>query len=627
MNRYLSYVVILLIVVMLSACGSHQDTTADKKSLKGASLSDKSFDKKEAVLSVAEKAPLESYVSGQLIVKFKDTVKGSEANKLHKSKGSTVLKTLGILETGRIELVQLPKDMDIKTAMQSYMADPNVEYAEPNYKRYIRSTIPNDTYFVRQWSLHNTGQMMNGTPGADIKAPLAWDYSKGSSSLVVAVIDTGVDYNHEDLYGRIWKNPSEDCNNKVDDDGNGYVDDCFGWNFVGKNNDPMDDHGHGTHVAGVIGAVTNNSLKIAGILWDVRIMPLKFLKADGDGTVADSIAAINYAVNMGARIINASYGFPEYSQAEYDSIANANKKGVLFVAAAGNESANNDFTPSYPCNYGLPNIISVAASDQNDNIASFSNFGPSKVDVAAPGVYILSHIPNNGFGLNQDFWPGTSMAAPHVVGLAGLILTQPEYVSLGLSIYQARAFIEDYADVLPALASKIRTGGRINAYRSVTAMLKPTNLTVSTTGPSSVELLKVHLKWKNNATGAQEIRIERMQEGVDKDFVEIARIPATLDTYTDTMVLGEQRYHYRVRAYRSFTQSYVPETERALYTAYTNTAVAVTPEVPTHFSGGGCSISNKQTKHEKVSFDVILLLITLTMLIRLIWKRVRVASR
>lgn len=622
MTKYQSFVVILLFAMVIAACGSQQHTPLNKGSLKGDSLSDKPFDKKEAVLSVAEKASALSYVPGQLIVKFKNTTNiGFEGNKLHRSKGGVVLKTLAMIGTARIELIQLPKDIDVRTAMQFYMSDPTVEYAEPNYKRYIKSTIPNDTYFVRQWALYNTGQMMNGTPGADIKAPLAWEFSRGSSNLVIAVIDTGVDYNHEDLYGRIWKNISEDCNNRIDDDGNGYVDDCYGWNFVDKNNDPMDYHGHGTHIAGVIGAVTNNNLKIAGILWDVRIMPLKFVRSDGEGTVADSIAAIYYAVKMGAKIINASYGFSEYSQAEYDSIADANQKGVLFVAAAGNESANNDITPVYPCNYGLPNIICVAASDQNDNISSFSNFGPSKVDVAAPGVNILSLIPDSGFGLNQSFSDGTSIAASHVVGLAGLILTQPEYVSLGLSIYQTRAFIEDYADVLPSLVSKIRTGGRINAYRSVTAMLKPTDLTVSTTDPNSVENLKVHLKWKNNATGAQEIRIEKMQEGVDKDFVEISRLPATSDTYTDTMVLGGQRYHYRVRAFRNFTQSYVPEAERALFTAYSNTVVAVTPDIPSQSSGGGCNITNKSTKQDRVVIDVLLILLPFASLLRLIWKQ------
>ncbi|MFQ3573645.1 MAG: S8 family serine peptidase [Thermodesulfovibrionales bacterium] len=595
-RQSLSCLIILFLFIV--SCGSQQTTTSDSGIVRSSAINAKSN-----IFSTLEKTSPEDYVKGQLIVKLKGQ-KALRSVDIHRSKGASFIKNLAVLPTGTIQLVSLKEDADIKSAIESYMSDPDVEYAEPNYKRYIRATIPNDTYFSQQWGLWNTGAFAGGTAGADIKAPLAWDYSKGNNSLIVAVLDTGVDYNHEDLYGKIWINTGEICTDGIDNDGNGFVDDCYGWDFRNNDNDPMDDHGHGTHVSGIIGAATNNSNGIAGIMWNVRLMPLKFLGKNGEGTTAAAVLALNYAVSNGAKIINASYGSNTFSQAEYDSILNANNNGVLFIAAAGNDAANNDFTPSYPCSYGLPNIISVAASDQRDNIATFSNFGPNKVDVAAPGVYILSLIPNNGYS-NKDFWPGTSMATPHVVGLAGLVMTQNEYAAQGFSIYQIRAIVETYADQLPAFIGKIRTGGRINSYRSVTALLSPTNLQVSTSGPTSAEPLRVNLSWQNNATGLDIIRIERMQEGVDSNFKEIAQVSPSLNTYTDNDVKGETRYQYRVRGYKSFTQSYIPSTQRDIYTFYTNTVTITTPHVPTSFSGGGgCSVST--IPKDTLSFDLIL---------------------
>ena len=616
-------IVAVLIVLTMVACGSQQPPAPSTGGVPkvGGTTVPATIDKQALVTETVQRASPTDYVPGELIVKFRADLKSSQTSAIHNAKGASLLKRLGVVDSGSIDLVRLPEGTDLKDAMRLYMADPSVEYAEPNYRRYLRSTIPNDTYFVRQWGLYNTGSMMNGTPGADIKAPLAWDFSRGSNSLVVAVIDTGVDYNHEDLYGKIWINNGEICTDGIDNDNNGYVDDCYGWNFVDRNNDPMDTDGHGTHVSGVIGAVTNNGLKIAGLLWDVKIMGLKFIGPNG-GTTADAISALNYAVRMGAKIVNASYGSSTYSQAERDSIAAANQRGVLFIAAAGNDAENNDIAPSYPCSYGLPNIISVAATDQNDRIASFSSFGPSKVDVAAPGVYILSLIPNNGSGMNQDFWPGTSMATPHVVGTAGLILTNPEYVDLGFSIYQTRAFIEEYVDKLPSLEGKIRTGGRINAYKAVTAMLKPVNLTASTTGPTSVEPLRVNLKWQNRATGAENIRIERMQEGVDTHFVEIAQLSPDKDTYTDSAVSGEKTYHYRVRAFKGLSQSYVPTEERFIYTPYTNTVSVTTPVVPQSFGGGrGCSITPLPSQLDNGTIDVIIVMLPLMVVVFLIGRR------
>lgn len=608
--------IIVFLIVNMSGCGTQQDVSTSS-SQKLSEQVQPSIDVKSKVTSTMENAGKDSYVEGELIVKFKADTKNDLTKAIHKSLGAEVKKSLGVIGGGLVELITINEKSNLIETAKKYMENENVLYAEPNYKRFIKAKIPNDTYFVRQWGLYNTGQMMNGSPGADIKAPLAWDYSKGDNSLIIAVIDTGVDYNHEDLFGKVWINKGEICNNRIDDDRNGYVDDCYGWNFVDNNNNPMDDQGHGTHVSGVIGAVSNNGLKIAGILWDVKIMALKFLDANGRGDVAGAVFALNYAVKMGAKVINASYGSSMYSQTEYDSIASANQKGVLFIAAAGNDAENNDISHSYPCNYGLPNIISVAASDMNDNIASFSNFGPNKVDVAAPGVYILSLIPNNGSGMNQDFWPGTSMATPFVVGLAGLVMTQQEYVMMNLSIYQVRALIENYVDILPAFAGKIKTGGRINAYKSVTALISPTDLRSDAFGPTSTERLRVHLNWKNNATGVDNIRIERMTVGKDTEFKEISQLSPTISSYTDFNVTGDTTYRYRVRAFKGFTQSYLPLSERNIYTFYSNSVEITTPTDTGYYAGsGGCSlVGNVNDLTKQVSLDAILLMVPLIVVV------------
>jgi len=283
--------------------------------------------------------------------------------------------------------------------------DPDVEYAEPNYYRYATSTTPDDPDFKVLWGLNNTGQSVNDvtpeTPGADIDAPEAWDIATGSSDVIIAVIDSGVDYNHEDLSVNIWSNTGETgekADNGIDDDDNGYVDDVRGWDFVNDDNDPMDSNDHGTHVAGTIAAKGNNATGITGVCWTARIMPLRFLNTIGIGSVADAILAINYARANGAKIINASYGSTDYSQSEKDAISSAGSAGILFVAAAGNGGDDqvgddNDTTAEYPASYDLANIISVAAIDQDDALCSFSNYGAVSVDVGAPGRNIYSAQP------------------------------------------------------------------------------------------------------------------------------------------------------------------------------------------------------------------------------------------
>ncbi|MEE9120552.1 MAG: S8 family serine peptidase, partial [Syntrophobacteria bacterium] len=286
-----------------------------------------------------------------------------------------------------VQHVKLPKGMTVEEALEIYRNDPDVEYVEPNYLRYA-TTSPDDTFFSNLWGLNNAGD-------TDIDAPEAWDITTGSSSVMVAVIDSGVDYNHPDLAANIWTNPGEIAGNGIDDDGNGKIDDVRGWDFVDDDNDPIDSDDHGTHVAGTIAAVGNNGTGITGVSWSAQIMPLRFLDAFGSGSVADAIEAIDYAIDKGAKIINASYGSYTFSTAERDAIARARNGGILFVAAAGNDNWNNDsVTKHYPSSYNLANIIAVAATDQSDSRASFSNYGVTSVDVAAPGTSIFSTRPD-----------------------------------------------------------------------------------------------------------------------------------------------------------------------------------------------------------------------------------------
>ncbi len=452
------------------------------------------------------------YKQGELIVRFANP--GAEAtigplssrarrNMLSNLiiAGATVDKEYEHIIPG-LALVKLPKGTTVLEAVIKFNQSANILYAEPNYKIRAFQTFPNDPRFEEQWALDNTGQT-DGLPDADIDAPEAWDIHTGDPNVIVAVLDSGIDYNHPDLAANMWINPGEvnqpgvvepNDFNDVDDDDNGYVDDIYGYDFVDNDSNPMDEHYHGTVAAGIIGAVGNNDEGIAGVCWTVRLMALRILDTNGEGSVGDAIEAIEYAILMGADVINASWGTYDYmySQSLYDVIADAGDAGILFVAGAGNDGYYGAAYPAaYGGYYGLDNVISVMATDHNDNRAywsfgSASNYGYN-VDLGAPGMFILSTFPTNetaamaarGYSTDYDVLDGndvpvaqgrsisgTSAAAPYVAGAAALMWSvNPDFTHTQIK----QLILRSVDKTLPGLCV---SEGRLNLANAMN-MVKP----------------------------------------------------------------------------------------------------------------------------------------------------------
>ena len=442
------------------------------------------------------------YKEGELLVKFKNTAHripsmayGRNAvpeverfESMHEKSGKS-----RVLSEEPWRIARLKPGSDTLRSKERLAHHPDVESVELNY-RVTAAQIPNDPRFSEQWSLHNIGQT-GGTFDADIDAPEAWDLTTGTNRVVVAVIDTGVDYTHEDLRNNMWVNTREIPGNGIDDDGNGYVDDVYGYDFFNNDSDPSDDFGHGTHVAGIIAAGGNNGVGITGVNWSAKIMAVKFIGANGYGYTSDAVRAIHYATIMGAKVMNNSWGGGGYSQALFDAITEANAAGVLFVAAASNEGINTDFNPVFPAGYDIPNVVSVTATDHNDNKPAWANYGTASVDLGAPGVNILSTVPRGPCAYcdttGYSRMSGTSMAAPHVAGVAALVLSQTN-----LSPAELKQRLIDSADRLPSLTDLTACGSRLNADRAVrgnvvacgiSAPLLPDLALSNLTGPISVK--------------------------------------------------------------------------------------------------------------------------------------------
>lgn len=375
-------------------------------------------------------------------------------------------------------------------------------YVGPNAIDWGSATVPNDTRFVDQFHLNNTGQS-GGAVDADIDAPEAWDINQGYSGTVVGVIDTGITFGHPDLADNLWTNsadPIVDANNDgdPDDDGNGFPDDWRGWDFVEEDNDSTDVYGHGTAVSGVIGAVGNNGTGVSGVAWHVGIMPLRAGGADGTFSILDETEAIQYATMMrnrgvNIRVTNNSYGGYTNDLGRLNAIVASGDAGMLFVASAGNDQNNNDTNPAFPASHDEPNIVSVAATDRSDNfVTRFSNFGATSVDLGAAGDEVLTTVKTNDDPTLSDIFdpsgylavPGTSFAAPQVAGVAALAFTvRPE------EPYQTiRDAILNGVDVIPSLNDPdnnpatndrlVATGGRLNARRTL-ELMNPASLTVN----------------------------------------------------------------------------------------------------------------------------------------------------
>jgi thermitase len=470
-NFFFHLAIAVVLVIMAAVAGQMrhwQNQTANNTSV---SALKKSTPKPTAALrSAADKEP-------EALVKFRREVSLDEIKKIAAKNNDNVEDEIESVD----ELVAID-DMDglspAEVAAQYAKMTDLVVYAEPNLQIEAaplldlkpvlpRDTVnpagmPNDPMFEDQWALNNTGQN-GGKKKADIDILKAWERTKGSRKVVVAVLDSGVDYTHSDLAANMWTRP--DNLPVYKDDELGTIPDLHGFSAVDDQRDPMDDNGHGTHCAGVIGAEGDNDEGIAGINWEVEIMPLKFLGRGGFGTTKDAIEAINYAIErkregVNIRVINASWGSTTYSKALEDVIRAAGDEGILFVAAAGNDGSSNDSRPHYPSSYDLPNVVSVAALDRSDTMASFSNFGVKSVHVAAPGKDIVSTWLNNEYREAS----GTSMATPQVAGIAALLLAEDPK----MSVQKLRGKLFKSVDLLDALTGKLANAGRINACKVLT---------------------------------------------------------------------------------------------------------------------------------------------------------------
>ncbi|MBC20786.1 MAG: hypothetical protein CMJ74_11075 [Planctomycetaceae bacterium] len=400
----------------------------------------------------------------QLVVQISDRILSDE-NALETIREKQALLGHSIIEQSQFGLELWDVGPSLHDAYSLWSSDPGIEYIGPNYEITDAQAQPNDELFDVMWGLDNTGQS-GGSPDADIDAPEAWAMNTSIAEVVVGVIDSGIDYTHPDLAANIWTNPGEIPGNGIDDDGNGFIDDIHGWDFVDGDGDPMDGDGHGTHVAGTIAAQSNNAIGVAGVATNAKLMALRFLDDSGNGSIYNALLSLQYATMMGADITNNSWVGDSYFPGMQFAINQAAEAGSLYVVCAGNGRNNNDTSPTYPAGYLGDNVISVASTTDKDVLSSFSNYGATSVHVAAPGSNILSTKMGGGYTTKS----GTSMAAPHVAGVASLLLSKrPD-----LTPAEVRAAILQGSDQVTALNGKTISNGRLNAANAL-MQVAPTN--------------------------------------------------------------------------------------------------------------------------------------------------------
>ncbi len=430
--------------------------------------------------ALASPSQAADFVAGELIVKYR----AGDVTAVRSSLSPAA--ALDPLAPG-IARVVLPPGQSLTAAMKRFAADPHILQVQPNYIKHTQ-LVPDDSDFSYQWGMQNSGQevltssaqRVAGRAGADVSAVSAWNVSTGDRGVVIAIIDTGVELTHPELSANLWTNPGEAPNNGVDDDGNGYIDDVHGWDWADGDNTPADGNGHGTHIAGIIAARGNNRMQIAGLNWQVSLMVLRAFDSQGVSSTAHVVRAIRYAVDNGARIINASYGAlggaspvaPGFDAREFEAYRYAADRGVLVIAAACNEAINNDgLRACVPASYDLPNIVAVAATDQNDRLAGFSSWGEKTVDLAAPGVNIATTPWRTKAADVVAVVDGTSIASSFVSGGAALLLARGDELGLALSATRLRGILMDHVDQLPAtLGGRVGSGGRLNIAKALAAL-------------------------------------------------------------------------------------------------------------------------------------------------------------
>ncbi|HEY9060732.1 MAG TPA: S8 family serine peptidase [Pseudobacteroides sp.] len=394
----------------------------------------------------------------EVIVKYKDIDQKENTKKKLKSKKTNLsLKSKSWSKTLKLETIEISDESELNNVIDELKKDPNVEYAQPNYKLELMSE-PSDDRFIEEWGLKNSGQTVSGqagTVGVDTNAIKAWNITKGSDTVKVAIIDTGIDIKHPDLAASIYKNPNERPNG-LDNDGNGYVNDVNGWNFVDDTNSVFTSEAedtHGTHIAGIISAGINDG-GVVGLAPNVKIVPLKFISGN-IGYTSDAIRAIEYCQKAGIEIANISWGGSDYNNALMEAMKNSS---TTFICASGNAGKNIDSSLVYPAAFDLPNIIAVSANDNKGQLASFSNYG-TKVDISAPGVNILSTLPGNKYG----YMSGTSMAAPFVTGTVALLKS----IDSTLNAVEIKERVLNNTTKSDSLSGKVATSGRLNAYAAL----------------------------------------------------------------------------------------------------------------------------------------------------------------